>query len=416
MHTRFIFHIDVNSAYLSWEAAYALQKGMDIDLRSIPSAVGGDIDKRRGIILAKSIPAKKYNIKTGEPLTEALKKCPDLKIIPPNYALYLQCSNAMIELLKDYSPFIQRYSVDECFLDYTNMKQHFGSPLLAANHIKNRIKNELGFTVNIGISTNKLLAKMASDFQKPNLVHTLFPDEIPSKMWPLSVKDLFMVGKATAPKLFKFGIYTIGDLAKSDPDLLYTHFKSHGLLIWHYANGKEDSSVFNITEDVKGIGNSTTISFDVEDGKTAKTILLSLTESVCMRIREANYLTNLISISIKTNDFISSSHQKKLTFSTNITNDIYKVVCNLFNELWDGQPIRQLGVRASNITSNKEVQLNFFDIDKREKLQRLDSSIDLIRNKYGNQSIIRGSFLNAPIEPFVGGMPIKDYPIMSSLL
>jgi DNA polymerase-4 len=411
-----IFHIDVNSAYLSWEAAYHLQKGHALDMRTIPSAVGGDISKRRGIILAKSIPAKKYGIKTGESLTEALKKCPSLKIVTPNYNLYLQCSNAMVEILKQFSPAIERYSVDECFLDYSHMDYHFGSPIQAAQHIKTKIQKELGFTVNIGISTNKLLAKMASDFQKPNLVHTLFPEEIQEKMWPLSVKELFMVGRATTPKLFKLGIYTIGDLALANPDFLYKHLKSHGLVIWNYANGKDTSLVTTHSQDIKGLGNSTTIPFDVEDSKTAKLILLSLTETVAMRLRESNFLTSLVSISIKSNKFSSYSHQRKLTFPTDGTTYIHKIICELFDEIWDGEPIRQLGIRIAHLSSNKEIQLNLFDFAQKEKFKNLDASIDHIRNKYGSNSIIRASFLNSSIEPLSGGMPVEDYPIMSSLL
>ena len=190
-----IMHIDVNSAFLSWEACYRLQQGDLLDLRTIPSIVGGNPDTRRGIVLAKSVPAKEFNIKTGESLYSALQKCPTLTIVAPRFDLYLKCSNSLIKLLEEYSPSIQRYSIDECFLDYTNMEQHFGDPLSAAHKIKERIKNELGFTVNIGISNNKLLAKMASDFQKPDAVHTLYPHEIKEKMWPLPVGDLFMVGR-----------------------------------------------------------------------------------------------------------------------------------------------------------------------------------------------------------------------------
>lgn len=301
---RTIMHIDVNSAYLSWESVYRLQQGDSLDLRTIPSAVGGDPVSRHGIVLAKSIPAKKYKIKTGESIFSALQKCPNLVIIPPRYDLYLQCSNSLIKLLEEYSPAIQRYSVDECFLDYTNMECHFGSPLSAAYEIKERIKKELGFTVNIGISTNKLLAKMASDFTKPDKIHTLYPHEIREKMWSLPVENLFMVGRATAPKLHRLGIYTIGELAKSDPKFLYQHLKSHGILVWNFANGIEDSPVSKEkSTPVKGIGNSPTIAFDVTDRRTAHLILLSLVETVAMRLRSEECCAKLISVSIKTNEF-----------------------------------------------------------------------------------------------------------------
>lgn len=416
MQQNIIFHIDVNSAYLSWEAAFRLQKGDSLDLRTIPSAIGGDIEKRRGIILAKSIPAKKGGVQTGSSIIQALTKCPNLKIISPNYKLYLQCSQAMINILQNYSPLIERYSIDECFLDYSNMMFHFGSPLQAANHIKNRIQKELGFTVNIGISSNKLLAKMASDFKKPNLVHTLFPEEIKQKMWPLPIHNLFMVGRSTAIKLHKLGIFTIGDLACSDSKLLYRHLKSHGLLIWNYANGNDLSKVKITRTKIKGLGNSTTIPFDVDDSSTAKLILLSLIETASIRLRESQMMTQLISVNIKSNTFFSYSHQCHLPTPTDITNQIYKTACTLFDEMWNFHAIRHIGIRLSELSSNQVYQMNLFDTIKIEKLRKLDNSIDTIRKKYGKNSIIRASFLNHHIEPLSGGMPIEDYPIMSSLL
>ena len=196
-----VFHIDVNSAFLSWEAVNRAKKGMEPDLRTIPSAIGGDMAKRHGVILAKSIPAKQYNVRTGESIMEARKKCPNLLIISPNHKLYKKYSNAFMDILREYTPDVEQFSIDEAFMDMTGTQLLFGEPIAAANQIKDRIKKELGFTVNVGISSNKLLAKMASDFQKPDLVHTLFPDEIRTKMWGLPVSDLFFVGRVTTKKL-----------------------------------------------------------------------------------------------------------------------------------------------------------------------------------------------------------------------
>lgn len=418
MTKRIIFHIDANSAYLSWEAVYRLQHGNKTDLRQVPSIVGGDSSQRHGIVLAKSIPAKKYNIKTGESLFSAFSKCPNLISIPPHYSLYIKCSDAMVNILKEYSPSIQRYSIDECFLDYTNLTKHFGSPIIAATTIKNRIRDELGFTVNIGISSNKLLAKMASDFQKPDNIHTLFAHEIESKMWPLPVKDLFMVGSRTTPKLHSLGIYTIGDLANSDKDIIYSHLKSHGILIHNYANGLEDSVVRKSNyEVIKGMGNSTTIAFDVDDIQTAHKILLSLTETVCMRVRKANMATQLISVSIKNSDFYSASHQRKLAYTTDSTNNIYLSVKELFNELWNGEPIRKLGVRVSELTSNDFIQTSLFDNKNSYKYKALDKSIDNIRERFGSDSIYRACFLNSRLQPMSGGNDEEDdYPMMASQL
>ncbi|SHJ30353.1 DNA polymerase-4 [Geosporobacter subterraneus DSM 17957] len=414
---RIIFHIDVNSAFLSWEAVYRLQQGETLDLRTIPSVVGGDPKSRRGIVLAKSIPAKHYKIQTGETLYAALEKCPHLKIVSPSYGLYVRCSNAMVEILKEYSPIVQRFSADECFLDYTGMEPHFGEPEAAARRIKNHIYRELGFTVNIGISTNKLLAKMASDFKKPDQVHTLFPWEIPKKMWPLPVEELFMVGRATVPKLHKMRIFTIGDLANYDPVHIRHRLKSHGIMIWQYANGIEDSAVRggNAIE-MKGIGNSTTIAFDVEDRKTAHKILLSLTETVAMRLRDAGYCCRLVAISIKNSDFYTYSHQRKLLAATDATGRIYQTVREIFDEVWQGEKIRHLGVRVSDFCSNEFFQHSLFDEADLEKTRALDQTIDRIRLKYGTKSVMRASFLYSDIKPLSGGVGQDDFPPMSSIL
>ncbi|MCT4596573.1 MAG: DNA polymerase IV [Vallitalea sp.] len=412
---RTIFHIDVNSAYLSWEATYRLQQQVDcIDLRKIPSIIGGDQSKRHGIVLAKSIPAKKYGIKTGESIFSARQKCPSLVVVPPNYQLFMQCSDAMVNIFREYFPIVERYSIDECFLDYTTMNHHFGSPMQFAHYIKDKIQKELGFTVNIGISNNKLLAKMASDFEKPNKIHTLYPHEIQEKMWHLPVRDLFMVGRATSSKLNKLGIYTIGELANTDINLLYSHFKSHGYVIHNFANGLDKSSVKPCSPTPKGIGNSTTISFDVETSRTAKLILLSLTETVCMRLRDCDMKANMVSINIKSSDFSSLSHQMHLSQSTDITNTIYSTVCTLFDEAWNNKPIRQLGIRVSTLVPNENIQLSLFDYKNTEKYTALDKSIDTIRTKYGKNAIIRASFLHSGLKPLCGGMPEENYPIMSS--
>ncbi len=313
---KIIFLIDVNSAYLSWEAVYRLSTGQTtVDLRDIPSAVGGDPEKRRGIVLAKSYPAKAYGIKTGETLYAAFQKCPNLKVVKPSYGLYSQCSDAMVEILREYSPSVQRFSIDECFLDYTSMDKHFGSYMEAAKEIQSRIENELGFTVNIGISTNKLLAKVASDLKKPNAINTLFHHEMAEKMWPLSVDTLFGVGRATAPKLNRMGIYTIGELANADLNYLTYTFKSYGHVLHNYANGIDHALVreSNYTE-VKGIGNSTTISYDVTEQSDAHMILFSLTEKASMRLRAAGFMTSLVSVSIRRSDLTRHSHQKKTLF------------------------------------------------------------------------------------------------------
>lgn len=390
-----IFHIDVNSAFLSWEATYRVrQLGEKTDLRDIPSAVGGDISKRHGIILAKSIPAKKYNIHTGEPVVDALRKCPRLVLVPPNFEVYQKSSQAFMEILRKYSDKVEQYSIDEAFMDMTGTERLFGAPVEAANRIREEIYQTLGFTVNVGISTNKLLAKMASDFRKPNLVHTLFPDEIEKKMWPLPVRDLFFVGRASEKKLQSLGIRTIGELAKADVNLLKTVLKKHGEVIWNFANGRDVSMLEAEPVDNKGYGNSTTLSFDVTDAQTAKMVLLSLTETVGRRLRKDNARIEVVAVTIRYHDFTEVSHQMALHTATNITNEIYDTACRLFDELWDGTPIRLLGVSTSKATKEAaNRQLSLFDHTDYEKLEKLDKAIDSIREKYGVDAVQRASVI-----------------------
>lgn len=408
-----IFHIDANSAYLSWTAAAMLEKGYPIDIREIPAVISGDPLSRHGIILAKSIPAKKYGIATGQSLFEAMQKCPGLAVFPPNYDLYMLCSNTMYRILLEYSPLVERYSIDECFLDYTASQNKFGDPLNAAYEIKNRIKNELGFTVNIGVSCNKLLAKMGSELKKPDQIHTLWPPEIEKKMWPLPVGELYMVGRATARKLQAININTIGDLAGADPNHMKVLLKSPGLLVWEFANGIDDSEV-TLNSDIiqKGVGNSTTISHDVTDRAEALMILLALTERVAMRLRRLGYMASLVSVSIKTDGFIRYSHQMKLPNCINTTTEIYEYVCLLFDQCWKGEPIRHLGVHVSDFQGFDSRQFSIFDKGNTEKLQALDRAVDKIREKYGTRSIIRGGFANGNINAVQGGTNDSDFIMM----
>lgn len=415
--SRLIFHIDVNSAYLSWEATYRLQQGEQLDLRTIPSVVGGDEESRHGIVLTKSIPAKKFNIKTGETLYNARIKCPNLVIVPPRYWLYMQCSSAMHEILQEYTPRIQRFSVDESFLDFSDMENLYPDYMELAETIKERIKHELGFTVNIGISNNKLLAKVASDFKKPDRIHTLFPNEVKEKMWPLAVEDMFMVGRATAPKLHNLNINTIGDLANYDVNILKNKLKSFGQLIWNYANGIECSEVRKSNRiEMKGIGNSTTIPFDVDDKETAHKVLLSLSETVAMRLRDSQNCCRVVSVSIRGSDLISYSRQRKLSTATDSTRRIYEVVCYLFDDVWKGNPIRHLGVHITDFSDNDFIQCSLFDTFNYEKDRKLNKAVDKIRLKYGNKAIMRSCFLHSGVNSMTGGIGEDDYPIMSAML
>lgn len=405
-----IFHIDVNSAFLSWESMYRIRVlHEETDYRTIPAAVTGDRQKRKGIILAKSESAKKYGIRTGEPVTDALKKCPELVCISPHYDFYVENSEKFMNILKEYTPTVEKYSIDEAFCDMTETLHLYGTAMETALKIKNRIREELGFTVNIGISENKLLAKMASDFEKPDKVHTLFPEEIKEKMWPLPVSDLFFVGKASTKKLNQLGIFTIGELAAADIGVLTAHFKSYGRVIHEYANGIYREGVEPEPTKNKGYGNRTTLPFDVSDRETAQLVLLSLCETVCARLRSHEVKAAVIAVELTYSDFRKESHQMSLASASNIVNEIYNISCKLFGEMWHGAPIRLMGVSAHKVVSEQEGrQMSLFEDTARfEKLSQLDKAVDNIRNKFGESAVFRASFLDSPIAPMTGELSRK---------
>ncbi len=396
---RVIFHVDVNSAFLSWEACNQLNIAQNehrtcTDLRTIPSIVGGNEETRHGIVLAKSVPAKKFGIQTAEPIASARRKCPNLTVVPPNFEWYVECSNKFIEILKRYAPVIEQCSIDEAFCDMTGTQTLYGSLPELAQKLKKIIYEELGFTVNVGISSNKILAKMASDFEKPDKVHTLFPEEIPQKMWPLDIGDLYFVGKAAANKLRNLGINTIGDLAHYDKEMLIYHLKKHGETIWNYANGIDDTPVSDEIEDNKGYSNIITLGHDVTDSSVAKNILLSLCETVGTRIRKDNSYISVISVSLTDSEFNKTSKQISLDSSINSTNDIYLNAISLFDSLWHKEPLRQIGIHTSHASKESFIQYDLFNTTNYEKNTKLDSAIDQIRNKYGENSIQRACFLN----------------------
>lgn len=412
---RIIFHVDVNSAYLSWNAVWDLQHGAALDLRTIPSIVGGDPESRHGIVLAKSLPSKKYGIKTGETLFSALMKCPELKIVPPKYSIYLKASDAMVDILKEYSPLIERYSIDECFMDMCHLTRE--TAVSVASELKDRISRELGFTVNIGISTGKLLAKMASDLQKPDKVHTLYKEEIPHKMWPLPIEELFMVGPRTAEKLRKMNIHTIGDLAKTDPVFLHDRFKKYGHMISCYARGIESSSVKNEgTVEMKGMGNSTTLPFDFTDRISCHNVLLSIGETLVPRLRRAAKRTKTISVHIRYADFTSVSMQTTLNFSSDSTSLLMDNSCMLFDEMWNGEPVRHLGISFAQLEDKSTEQLSLFRDRTSEQMKKMDQVMDLIRKNFGEESLIRATFLHSPVSAYSGGVVEKDYIFMNSHL
>lgn len=399
---RVIFHVDVNSAFLSWTATYRIKVlGETLDLREIPSAVAGDRENRQGVILAKSQPAKKCGVKTGEPIFQALKKCPELTVVPPDYALYVEASRHFTALLRQFAPVVEQYSIDEAWADMTGTEGLYGSPVAAAEVLRQKIYDELGFTVNIGISTNKLLAKMAGDFEKPNKVHTLYPWEIEKKLWPLPVRELFMVGPATEKKLHLLGIETIGQLAQADPKLIRQKLYKPGLALWNSANGRYSDTLLPVPEDNKGYGNATTLPADVTDAAQAYRVLLSLCETVGTRMRRDKKSARCIAVSLRTKDFVNFSHQTTLANATDSTEELFRHACRIFDEAWDGEtPLRQLGVQATRLEERGLRQYDLFSVISAEDYERkakLDNTVDDLREKYGEGILRRARFVGAEV-------------------
>ena len=409
MAERVIFHVDANSAFLSWSAAYRVKVlGESADLRDIPSVVAGDKESRKGIILARSTPAKQCGIQTGEPLFQALEKCPSLTVVEPDYALYVAASRKFVEMLRQFSPCVEQYSIDEAWVDMTGTERLYGAPRLAAEAMRKRIWEELGFTVNVGISSNKLLAKMAGDFEKPNKVHTLFPEEMEEKMWPLPVRDLFLVGHATQAKLNRMGIYTIGDLAKADVHLLQKKLGKHGQTIWHFANGRNADAVKPVQAANKGYGNSVTTASDITTAEAAYKVLMGLCETVATRMRQDGMCGGCVTIHLRTSEFHDFSHQSRLHGATNITQEIFGAACRVFDEAWDGvTPLRQLGVQMTHLAKEPYQQFDLFSgvtPQQYERKLKLDETVDALRDKFGEDIIRRGKFADCADGHMTGGL------------
>lgn len=390
-----ILHVDVNNAFLSWTALEMLKNGSKIDIREIPAVIGGDETRRSGIVLAKSMKAKECGIKTAETIYQARQKCPNLKVFSGNFVTYRKYSNMLYNLLLEYTDKIERFSIDECFLDMTEYLMK-STLLEKANEINRRAREELGFTVNVGVAHNKLLAKMASDFTKPDRVHTLFENEIETKMWPLPVSELFMLGKRTVPKLANMQIKTIGDLANSSKILMEKKFGKHGIQMWEYANGIDNSEVNYKVEKPKGVGHSITLVEDIDDIEKLEEILLALTEQTTFRLRKYDLLANTVSVQLRSNNFQDTSHQGKLITATSSTKEIYAKAKELLHALYHKpMRIRLIGIRVDNLTSKEDLQLSLFNDNTNKKQEKLDNALDKIKEKYGYNAIKRAGDMRA---------------------
>ena len=389
---RVVLHVDVNNAFLSWTAIDLLDKGYKEDIRNIYAIIGGDEKKRTGIVLARSQLAKKAGVITGEPIFMARKKCPYLKIFKSDYSLYQKKSKQLFDYISKYTPDIEIFSIDECFIEYTNVKKLYGDEIEFSKKLSKEIKKNLGFTVNIGIANNKLCAKMASDFSKPNKIHTLYKHEVKEKIYNLPVGELFGIGKKTNEKLNNIGIKTIGELANSNVETLYKLFKNQANKMIQHAQGIDNSIVDSSYNEPKGISNEITLDRNIEDKNEVYHYLLLLSESVAMRLRKQNKYAKVIAVIIKNKYFIRKTHQKTLNNHTNNTNEIYEFSKKIYDEMQNDDAIRLIGIRLDNLTDKTEEQLSLFDnVTKKENDSNLDNVLDYLKDKYGNDIICKAS-------------------------
>ena len=373
---RVIFHIDVNSAFLSWSAVKLLQEGQ-ADIRLVPSVVSGDPSDRRSIITAASIPAKKLGIKTAQPVSMALRSCPSLVIVRGDWDWYKRCSQGFIEICRSYSPVLQQFSIDECFIDMT-FRLAGRDPVEVATQLKEQVKQTLGFTVNVGIGSNKLLAKMASDFEKPDKVHTLWEEEVPQKMWPLGVRDLLWVGKKTEERLVTCGIKTIGDLAKLGlGSLSQLVGQKFALQLHENANGRDDSPVETEHSEAKSYSAERTFREDLSDPKDIDRALFNVACIVAHRIRKDHFRASTVSVFVKYKDFSVSQKQCQLQQPTDITALILADARRILAEAWDGvTPIRQVGLGVSKLTHEAAEQMSLFEDPKMDFYREWDREYD----------------------------------------
>ena len=378
-----ILHIDVNNAFLSWEAVERLKNGEKIDLRTIPSIIGGDESQRHGVVLAKSTVAKQFGIKTGEPIYQARQKCPSIKVVPMNRGIYKRYSDNLYKLFKEYTDKIERFSIDECFLDMTEYVKPGEDLVKIGIEIKERVKKEFGFTVNVGVSDDKILAKIASDFEKPDKIHTLYKSEIEEKLWNLDIDEMFLVGKKSIPKLNRLGIKKIGDLAKKDERFMIKNFGKYGYTIWRYANGNSKEEVNYEESKPKGIGNSVTLPYDYESIDSLIPVLVTLTEQVAYRLRKEDMLASTVNVQLKNSNFEIYSHQKKLKTHTDSSKEICNTAKEILSEVYRGDKIRLIGIRVDGLVEKGEMQISFFDEKEDEKSRKVDKAIDLLKDRYG---------------------------------
>lgn len=389
MGNRVILHSDINACYAAIEHLHRPE------LNGKPLAVGGDPEARHGIVLTADYIAKKYGVKTGMALWQAKQVCPELNIVSPRMDLYLRFSRMAHEIYGEYTDLQEPYGVDESWLDVTASSLLKGDGYKIAKEISNRMKSELGITVSIGVSFNKIFAKLGSDYKKPDAITTMYEDEFKSKAWALPVSDLLYVGRSTNQKLARFGIKTIGNLAQTDEHLLMSQLGKMGGILWAFANGYDDSPVKmeHTHAPIKSIGNSTTTPRDLENDEDVKIVLYILAESVAARLRDNGFKCRVVEISVRDNELYSFTRQHKIDHATNITGEIATEAYRIFKENYNWRkPIRSVGVRGADLVNdNYWEQMDLFSsVEQREKQMKLDDAVDTIRRRFGFYSVQRG--------------------------
>lgn len=385
---RVILHSDLNNFYASVECLY------NPSLRGKPVAVAGDPEARHGIVLAKNYEAKACGVATGNPLWMAKHKCPDIIFVPPHYDLYMKYSQIAKEIYSEYTDQVEPYGLDECWLDVTGSTHLFGDGRRIANELRKRIKFELGVTASVGVSYNKIFAKLGSDMKKPDATTIISSDHFHDVVWPLPVNDLLYVGRATHNKLKRYGIHTIGDLAQADQKLLQNMLGQNGLMLWMFANGLDTSPVSNIGAKslIKSIGNSTTAPRDLITDEDIRITLMVLCESVSSRMREYGFVCNTVQIGVRDNELCSYERQGKLSYPNRTAKALLQKSFELYKRNHtSGKPVRSLSVRACNLSLNEYEQLSILpEISTIQKQEAIESAIDNIRNRFGHYTIQTG--------------------------
>ena len=390
MKERVILHSDLNNFYASVECLY------HPEYRGKPLAVLGDPKARHGIVLAKNYEAKAYGVQTGDPMWMAKKKCPDIVFVPPHYNLYMKHSKLIREIYSEYTDKVEPYGLDECWLDVSGSTMLFGSGEDIANEIRKRVKFELGVSVSVGVSFNKIFAKLGSDMKKPDATTVIESNRFKEIVWPLPVKELLYVGRATHAKLKRKGIFTIGDLANSNPENLQFWLGKMGVVLWQFANGLDTSPVSNIGAKslIKTVGNSTTAPRDLMTDEDIKITLMLLSESVSARLREYGFICRTVQIGIRDNELEWFERQGKLEIPNRTAKSIFELAFSLFKKHTNGKPIRSLSVRACDLKPMDFIQLSLLpDVAQLQKQEELESAMDNLRNRFGHFSVQKGMML-----------------------